>query len=133
MGEVSYLKLKLSDMEGKQGYGAEKQHKAEVGRNQNQFGKSCFGSGRSGNGNPKQLKTCTAHDLCKECLDRLKSSFGPWKNWTRKGEKSGCGSDDLSSLWSAAETGGEPSDKPCSVSLSACSGKIRSDGFKIFI
>lgn len=31
MGEVSYLKLKLSDMEGKQGYGAERQHKAEVG------------------------------------------------------------------------------------------------------
>uniref|UniRef100_H3D8H7 PPFIA binding protein 2a n=1 Tax=Tetraodon nigroviridis TaxID=99883 RepID=H3D8H7_TETNG len=29
MGEVSYLKLKLSDMEGKQGYGAERQHKAE--------------------------------------------------------------------------------------------------------
>lgn len=32
MGEVSYLKLKMSDMEGKQGYGAERQHKAEVGR-----------------------------------------------------------------------------------------------------
>lgn len=31
MGEVSYLKLKLSDMEGKQGYGTERQHKAEVG------------------------------------------------------------------------------------------------------
>lgn len=31
MGEVSYLKLKLSDMEGKQGYGADRQHKAEVG------------------------------------------------------------------------------------------------------
>ncbi|CAG05717.1 unnamed protein product, partial [Tetraodon nigroviridis] len=30
MGEVSYLKLKLSDMEGKQGYGAERQHKAET-------------------------------------------------------------------------------------------------------
>lgn len=31
MGEVSYLKLKLADMEGKQGQGAERQHKAEVG------------------------------------------------------------------------------------------------------
>uniref|UniRef100_A0A8C6NIX3 PPFIA binding protein 2 n=1 Tax=Nothobranchius furzeri TaxID=105023 RepID=A0A8C6NIX3_NOTFU len=30
MGEVSYLKLKLTDMEGKQGHGAERQHKAEV-------------------------------------------------------------------------------------------------------
>ncbi|XP_042359096.1 liprin-beta-2 isoform X4 [Plectropomus leopardus] len=30
MGEVSYLKLKLADMEGKQGHGAERQHKAEV-------------------------------------------------------------------------------------------------------
>ncbi|XP_044203522.1 liprin-beta-2 isoform X6 [Thunnus albacares] len=29
MGEVSYLKLKLADMEGKQGHGAERQHKAE--------------------------------------------------------------------------------------------------------
>ncbi|XP_071344336.1 liprin-beta-2 isoform X6 [Trachinotus anak] len=29
MGEVSYLKLKLTDMEGKQGHGAERQHKAE--------------------------------------------------------------------------------------------------------
>ena len=32
MGEVSYLKLKLAEMEGKQGQGAERQHKAEVGR-----------------------------------------------------------------------------------------------------
>lgn len=40
MGEVSYLKLKLSDMEEKQGYGAEKQHKAEVGRKQNRSEKS---------------------------------------------------------------------------------------------
>uniref|UniRef100_A0A8D3C5E9 PPFIA binding protein 2a n=1 Tax=Scophthalmus maximus TaxID=52904 RepID=A0A8D3C5E9_SCOMX len=31
MGEVSYLKLKLADMEGKQSHGAERQHKAEVG------------------------------------------------------------------------------------------------------
>ena len=31
MGEVSYLKLKLADMEGKQNHGAERQHKAEVG------------------------------------------------------------------------------------------------------
>lgn len=31
MGEVSYLKLKLADMEGKQGHGTERQHKAEVG------------------------------------------------------------------------------------------------------
>uniref|UniRef100_A0A3Q0RCY8 Liprin-beta-1/2 coiled-coil domain-containing protein n=1 Tax=Amphilophus citrinellus TaxID=61819 RepID=A0A3Q0RCY8_AMPCI len=31
MGEVSYLKLKLADMEGKQGHGGERQHKAEVG------------------------------------------------------------------------------------------------------
>lgn len=31
MGEVSYLKLKLTDMEGKQGQGADRQHKAEVG------------------------------------------------------------------------------------------------------
>lgn len=31
MGEVSYLKIKLADMEGKQGQGAERQHKAEVG------------------------------------------------------------------------------------------------------
>ncbi|XP_044203482.1 liprin-beta-2 isoform X1 [Thunnus albacares] len=30
MGEVSYLKLKLADMEGKQGHGAERQHKAEI-------------------------------------------------------------------------------------------------------
>ncbi|KAF7211863.1 transcript variant X3 [Nothobranchius furzeri] len=30
MGEVSYLKLKLTDMEGKQGHGAERQHKAET-------------------------------------------------------------------------------------------------------
>ncbi|XP_037835804.1 liprin-beta-2 isoform X5 [Kryptolebias marmoratus] len=30
MGEVSYLKLKLTDMEGKQGHGVERQHKAEV-------------------------------------------------------------------------------------------------------
>uniref|UniRef100_A0A3Q1HJR5 Liprin-beta-1/2 coiled-coil domain-containing protein n=1 Tax=Acanthochromis polyacanthus TaxID=80966 RepID=A0A3Q1HJR5_9TELE len=30
MGEVSYLKVKLADMEGKQGHGAERQHKAEV-------------------------------------------------------------------------------------------------------
>lgn len=30
-GEVSYLKLKLTDMEGKQAHGAERQHKAEVG------------------------------------------------------------------------------------------------------
>lgn len=30
MGEVSYLKLKLADMEGKQGHGGERQHKAEV-------------------------------------------------------------------------------------------------------
>lgn len=52
MGEVSYLKLKLSDMEGKQGYGAEKQHKAEVGRKQNQLEKSCFGSEESRNKNP---------------------------------------------------------------------------------
>ncbi|MEQ2255181.1 hypothetical protein ILYODFUR_011163, partial [Ilyodon furcidens] len=29
MGEVSYLKLKLADMEGKQVLGAERQHKAE--------------------------------------------------------------------------------------------------------
>ncbi|XP_047437367.1 liprin-beta-2 isoform X7 [Mugil cephalus] len=29
MGEVSYLKLKLADMEGNQGHGAERQHKAE--------------------------------------------------------------------------------------------------------
>ncbi|XP_040058791.1 liprin-beta-2 isoform X5 [Gasterosteus aculeatus] len=29
LGEVSYLKLKLADMEGKQGHGAERQHKAE--------------------------------------------------------------------------------------------------------
>ncbi|KAM9860437.1 liprin-beta-2 isoform 2-T2 [Aulostomus maculatus] len=29
MGEVSYLKLKLADMEGKPGHGAERQHKAE--------------------------------------------------------------------------------------------------------
>ncbi|XP_039651823.1 liprin-beta-2 isoform X5 [Perca fluviatilis] len=29
MGEVSYLKLKLADMEGKQSHGAERQHKAE--------------------------------------------------------------------------------------------------------
>lgn len=31
MGEVSYLKLKLADMEGRQAHGAERQHKAEVG------------------------------------------------------------------------------------------------------
>lgn len=31
MGEVSYLKIKLADMEGKHGQGAERQHKAEVG------------------------------------------------------------------------------------------------------
>lgn len=31
MGEVSYLKLKLADMEGKQVHGVERQHKAEVG------------------------------------------------------------------------------------------------------
>ncbi|KAM9410255.1 liprin-beta-2 isoform 3-T4 [Pholidichthys leucotaenia] len=30
MGEVSYLKLKLADMEGKQGHGADRQHKAET-------------------------------------------------------------------------------------------------------
>ncbi|XP_037835802.1 liprin-beta-2 isoform X3 [Kryptolebias marmoratus] len=30
MGEVSYLKLKLTDMEGKQGHGVERQHKAET-------------------------------------------------------------------------------------------------------
>ncbi|XP_029353616.1 liprin-beta-2 isoform X2 [Echeneis naucrates] len=30
MGEVSYLKLKLADMEGKQGNGTERQHKAET-------------------------------------------------------------------------------------------------------
>lgn len=60
MGEVSYLKLKLSDMEGKQGYGAEKQHKAEVGRNQNQCEKSCFGSEKSRNKNLKQIKTWKA-------------------------------------------------------------------------
>ncbi|KAM6950114.1 liprin-beta-2 isoform 4-T4 [Lycodopsis pacificus] len=30
LGEVSYLKLKLADMEGKQGHGAERQHKAEA-------------------------------------------------------------------------------------------------------
>lgn len=30
MGEVSYLKLKLADMEGKQAHSAERQHKAEV-------------------------------------------------------------------------------------------------------
>lgn len=30
MGEVSYLKLKLADMEGTQVHGAERQHKAEV-------------------------------------------------------------------------------------------------------
>uniref|UniRef100_A0A3Q3II01 Liprin-beta-1/2 coiled-coil domain-containing protein n=1 Tax=Monopterus albus TaxID=43700 RepID=A0A3Q3II01_MONAL len=30
MGEVSHLKLKLADMEGRQGHGAERQHKAEV-------------------------------------------------------------------------------------------------------
>lgn len=30
MGEVSYLKVKLADMEGKQSHGAERQHKAEV-------------------------------------------------------------------------------------------------------
>ncbi|XP_041849533.1 liprin-beta-2 isoform X5 [Melanotaenia boesemani] len=30
MGEVSYLKVKLADMEGKQGHGSERQHKAEV-------------------------------------------------------------------------------------------------------
>lgn len=30
MGEVSYLKLKLADMEGKHRDGVEKQHKAEV-------------------------------------------------------------------------------------------------------
>ncbi|XP_070692335.1 liprin-beta-2 isoform X2 [Pempheris klunzingeri] len=30
MGEVSYLKIKLADMEGKQGQGAERQHKAEI-------------------------------------------------------------------------------------------------------
>nr|XP_004539467.1 liprin-beta-2 isoform X2 [Maylandia zebra] len=30
MGEVSYLKLKLADMEGKQGHGGERQHKAET-------------------------------------------------------------------------------------------------------
>ncbi|XP_062417763.1 liprin-beta-2 isoform X3 [Pungitius pungitius] len=29
LGEASYLKLKLADMEGKQGHGAERQHKAE--------------------------------------------------------------------------------------------------------
>ncbi|XP_044057141.1 liprin-beta-2 isoform X5 [Siniperca chuatsi] len=29
MGEVSYLKIKLTDMEGKHGHGAERQHKAE--------------------------------------------------------------------------------------------------------
>uniref|UniRef100_A0A7N6B206 SAM domain-containing protein n=1 Tax=Anabas testudineus TaxID=64144 RepID=A0A7N6B206_ANATE len=32
MGEVSYLKLKLADMEGRQTHGAEKQHNAEVGK-----------------------------------------------------------------------------------------------------
>uniref|UniRef100_A0A3Q3WSE1 Liprin-beta-1/2 coiled-coil domain-containing protein n=1 Tax=Mola mola TaxID=94237 RepID=A0A3Q3WSE1_MOLML len=30
MGEVSYLKLKLADMEGKRDHGADRQHKAEV-------------------------------------------------------------------------------------------------------
>uniref|UniRef100_A0A667XPK9 Liprin-beta-1/2 coiled-coil domain-containing protein n=1 Tax=Myripristis murdjan TaxID=586833 RepID=A0A667XPK9_9TELE len=30
MGEVSYLKLKLADMEEKQGHGTERQHKAET-------------------------------------------------------------------------------------------------------
>ncbi|KAM8762918.1 liprin-beta-2 isoform 2-T2 [Acanthopagrus schlegelii] len=30
MGEVSYLKIKLADMEGKQSHGAERQHKAET-------------------------------------------------------------------------------------------------------
>lgn len=30
MGEVSYLKVKLADMEGKQSHGADRQHKAEV-------------------------------------------------------------------------------------------------------
>ncbi|XP_065809191.1 liprin-beta-2 isoform X2 [Labrus bergylta] len=30
MGEVSYLKIKLADMEGKQNHGAERQHKAET-------------------------------------------------------------------------------------------------------
>ncbi|XP_041849525.1 liprin-beta-2 isoform X2 [Melanotaenia boesemani] len=30
MGEVSYLKVKLADMEGKQGHGSERQHKAET-------------------------------------------------------------------------------------------------------
>ncbi|XP_062417761.1 liprin-beta-2 isoform X1 [Pungitius pungitius] len=30
LGEASYLKLKLADMEGKQGHGAERQHKAET-------------------------------------------------------------------------------------------------------
>ncbi|XP_044057122.1 liprin-beta-2 isoform X1 [Siniperca chuatsi] len=30
MGEVSYLKIKLTDMEGKHGHGAERQHKAEI-------------------------------------------------------------------------------------------------------
>lgn len=42
MGEVSYLKLKLSDMEGKQDYGAERQYKAEVGSSPTHLcGKSC--------------------------------------------------------------------------------------------
>lgn len=58
MGEVSYLKLKLSDMEGKQGYGAEKQHKAEVGRNQNQS--KWFGAEKSRHENLEQLKTWKA-------------------------------------------------------------------------
>lgn len=30
MGEVSYLKVKLADMEGKQSLGVDRQHKAEV-------------------------------------------------------------------------------------------------------
>lgn len=30
MGEVSYLKVKLADMEGKQSHGVDRQHKAEV-------------------------------------------------------------------------------------------------------
>lgn len=30
MGEVSYLKVKLADMEEKQSHGADRQHKAEV-------------------------------------------------------------------------------------------------------
>lgn len=52
----------------------------------------------------------------------------PWKNCTKKGEKSGSRSDGSNQLVEESIH-----TNPVLFSLSECYGKIRSDGFKIFI